>query len=110
MLTESPVVVEGGWSSHPRASLFDILSELTHLTALTLDLALKGEVEAPLERPQLQLLYVYLTADCQPARDYASLQSTTLKRLCVRGKTPGEESDLLSHQVNKLLPNDFSAE
>ena len=80
-LTEKVEFVEGGSSYQSRPSLFGILSRLTQMTALMLDVALKGEVEGPLELPLLQTLNVYHTEGSWPVREYASLQSTTMTSL-----------------------------
>ena len=78
-------LISSGWSTHPQAPLFDILSGLTQLTALKLGLTLKQEVEAPLELPRLQTVDVFLTVECRPAREYGSLQSTIVTRLTLWG-------------------------
>ena len=65
---------------------------MTQLTALKLNLALRGESEGPLELPQLQWLDVYLTTECRPAREYASLQSTILTSLTLWDDTISTEN------------------
>ena len=84
---ENANAVEQGWRSHPRRSLFEILSKMTGLMALTLDLSLKGEAGTSLELPQLQTLGAFLSAECQPVLDFASLQSTNLTSLTLWGSS-----------------------
>ena len=100
-LTES-----SGCFYHPRASLFEVISKLTQLTALSLGLSLRGEVEVPLEVPQLQTLEALLHVDCRPVRDFASLRSTTLRSLTLWGSTYGDE-DGYPQTVKDLGPHDF---
>ena len=94
----------GGWAVHPRAPLHRILSALTQLTALKLGLALRGQAGPPLELPQLQALDAYLTWECRPAHEYASLQSTMLTRLTLWGDTLIPEDFDLPPVSNLLLP------
>ena len=96
--------------THPKGSLFKVLSRLTQLTSLTLELRLDSEKGkgCPLRLPLLQRLELFIEEDCQPALDYASLHSTTLTNLSLHTDTypwiDGDKCKVSSFRPQPVVP------